>query len=168
MLEALRIVTVILVVLAFAPALAHALELPGKLRLSHDAYVVTQRIYYPGFTIAGISEPLALVATISLLALTDRGSGEFWLTLVALVGLIGMQATYWLVTHPVNRFWLQEAKLSAAGARFFSSGAGRRQATQHAAPVDDWMALRNRWELSHVLRAALAGVSLVALVIAVA
>src|SRR5436309_12105194 len=35
-------------------------------------------------------------------------------------------------------------------------------------PFGDWTALRNRWELSHVLRAALAGVSLVALVIAVA
>jgi len=72
MLETLRIVTVILVVFAFAPALAHALELPGKLRLSHDAYFATQRIYYPGFTVAGISEPLALIATISLLAIGRR------------------------------------------------------------------------------------------------
>jgi hypothetical protein len=72
MLTAVQIVTVILVALAMVPALAHALELPGKMRLTQEVYVAVQRIYYPGFTIAGISEPAGFLATIVLLFLTPR------------------------------------------------------------------------------------------------
>jgi hypothetical protein len=58
MIVVLRILTLIFVVLAMVPAVAHALELPGKLRLTKDAYVAVQPIYYPGFTIVGIAEPV--------------------------------------------------------------------------------------------------------------
>jgi hypothetical protein len=61
MVDALQILSVILVAVAMVPALAHALELPGKLRLTRDAYFAIQPIYYPGFTIAGISEPVAII-----------------------------------------------------------------------------------------------------------
>jgi hypothetical protein len=95
MFDALRILTLLLVVLAMTPALAHALELPGKLRLSKDTYIATQPIYYPGFTIAGICEPLATISTAILLFATPLGSADFWLTLVALLGLVGMHVAYW-------------------------------------------------------------------------
>ncbi|WP_246505851.1 hypothetical protein [Mesorhizobium silamurunense] len=49
----LEILTVILVASAIAMALAHALELPGKLRLGRQEYFVVQQIYDPGFTIGG-------------------------------------------------------------------------------------------------------------------
>lgn len=49
--------TVIVLSLAMALAVAHALEMPGKMRLSREDYFTVQRIYYPGFTIGGISEP---------------------------------------------------------------------------------------------------------------
>src|SRR5215470_13532300 len=51
--------------------------------------------------------PLAFILTIILLFFTPLGSVDFLLTLVALLGLIGMQATYCLFTRPVNKFWLQ-------------------------------------------------------------
>ena len=51
--QVLQVQTVILVSVAMAPALAHALELPGKLRLDREVYLQVQLIYYPGFTIAG-------------------------------------------------------------------------------------------------------------------
>jgi len=53
MFRGLEVLTVLLVAVAMALALAHALELPGKLRLSKDAYIAMQPIYYPGFTIGG-------------------------------------------------------------------------------------------------------------------
>jgi hypothetical protein len=162
MFETLQILSLIFVVLAMVPALAHALELPGKLRLTRDAYLAVQPIYYPGFTIAGISEPLAIVSTIILLILTPRGTADFWMTFVAVLGLIVMQAVYWLVTHPVNNFWLQGKKLSGLGGGFFSIGAGTTR--DHKV---EWTELRNRWEYSHVARAGLAGVSFVALLIAI-
>jgi hypothetical protein len=64
-----------------------------------------QPIYYPGFTIAGgLGEAGGMTSTSILLALTPLGSADFWPTLVALLGLIGMQAVYWLFTHSVNKF----------------------------------------------------------------
>jgi len=160
--------TVILIASALTPALAHALELPGKLRLTKEAYFAMQPIYYPGFTIAGMSEPLGIIATLMLLGLTPRGRVDFWLTLVALLGLLGMQAVFWLWTHPVNQFWLQGEQLHALGARFFALGAASRRDHESASHPVDWTALRDRWEYSHVVRAGLAALSFLALVIAIA
>jgi hypothetical protein len=162
--DGLEAVSLILVVVAMVPVWAHALELPGKLRLTRDAYFAVQPIYYPGFTIAGISEPAAIIATIILLVLTPQTSADFWWRLAALLGLIGMHAVYWLFTHPVNNFWLQGEKLSALGSRFFSLAWTSRQ---NDAPPPHWTELRDRWEYSHVVRAGLAFVSLIALVIAI-
>jgi hypothetical protein len=44
MIAFLQAVAVILVVLALVPALAHALELPGNMRLTKDAYSAVQPI----------------------------------------------------------------------------------------------------------------------------
>ncbi len=162
MINVLQVLSLILVVLAMVPALAHALELPGKLRLTKDTYFAVQPIYYPGFTIAGISEPVAIISTIILLLMPPRGRADFWLTLVALLGLIGMHAVYWLVTHPVNKFRLQDEKLSVVGSGFFSFTSRRGKAGQVG-----WRELRNCWEYSHVARAGFAIVSLMALVIAI-
>jgi hypothetical protein len=72
-----------------------------------------------------------------------------------------MQAVYWLFTHPVNQFWVEGEKLSSMGSGFFSFGTNKKE-TQLAS----WIELRNRWEYSHVARAGLAFVSLLALVVA--
>ena len=52
MLDFLKVLTVGLVAVAMAMSLVHALELPGKMRLSKEVYLLVQRIYYSGFTIA--------------------------------------------------------------------------------------------------------------------
>jgi Domain of unknown function (DUF1772) len=162
MLVVLKIITVIVLSVAVALALAHALELPGKMRLTKEMYYAVQPIYYPGFTLGGISEPVSLLLTIVLLFLAPRGSANFWLTLVALLGLVGMQAVYWLVTHPVNKFWVEGTDLNQLGSSFFSFGVENNTASP------EWTTLRNRWEYSHVARAIFALTSLVALVIATA
>jgi hypothetical protein len=163
MLCVLQILTVLVVAVAMALSLAHALELPGKMRLTKEAYYAMQPIYYPGCTIGGFAEPGGAVLTIILLFVTPFGSAAFWLTLAALVGLIGMQAVYWTFTHPVNKFWLQDEKLNRVGSGFFSFAAK----TARSGPVT-WTELRDRWEYSHVARAVFAFESLSALVIAIA
>ena len=164
---ALQVLTVLLVAIALVPSLAHALEFPGKLRLDKEAYYAMQPVYYPGFTIAGISEPLGIVAMILLLVMTLWGSAGFWLMLMALLGLIGMQAIYWLVTHPVNQFWVEGAPLNRVSSGFFSFGIQRSQ-PGNTTPPPEWTVLRDQWEYSHVARAACALVSFLALVIAIA
>jgi len=164
MLNALQIVTATLVGIAMTPALAHALELPGKMRLSRDEYFSVQRIYYPGFTMAGIAEPASLIASTALLLVTPSGSLSFWLTVLTLAALAAMQAVYWLSVHPVNRVWLKNEKLGAAGAEFF--GMDRRK-SETAGERSDWTTLRDRWEYSHAVRAGLAVLSFLCLITAV-
>jgi hypothetical protein len=166
MFDTLQVLTVLLVAVAMSLTLAHALELPGKMRLSKDAYCAMQPIYYPGFTIGGFAEPAGLILTIILLCFTPLGTADFWLILAALLGLIGMQATYWLFTHPVNKFWLQGQKMSGFGSGFFSFGANRSR-SQNETRSTDWTDLRDQWEYSHVAHASFALASLTALVIAV-
>jgi hypothetical protein len=160
---AYQVVTVLAVAVAMALALAHALEWPGKLRLTKDRYLAVQQIYYPGFTIGAAAEPLGLLFLFGLLFAMPAGSNSFWLAVGALVLLAAMHASYWLLTHPVNRFWLKGVELKGAGATFFDVGSSRIDARE-----PDWTQLRNRWEFSHLLRAGFAAASLILLVTAIA
>jgi hypothetical protein len=159
----LNVVSVLLVAVTMGLALAHALELPGKLRLDESTYRTVQTIYYPGFTIGGISEPLAIVSTLILLFATPRDHPRFWLIVVGFIALVATQIVFWFVTQPTNRIWLRNEKVSAAGAKFFAV-----EKAQQGDDGKDWISLRNRWEYSHVVRAVFSGIGLIALVIAAA
>ena len=161
----LQVLTVTLVAGAVAMALAHALELPGKLRLGREDYFVVQRIYYPGFTIGGgVAEVGGIVTTFALM-LISGGSVRFWLIAGALAALLAMQLVFWFMTQPVNKHWLQEVELASPAKRFFATeGAEGSRVPQ----TQEWTALRNRWELSHVVRAGLAILSLILLTTAIA
>lgn len=163
MLQIWQILTIVLVSVAVALTLAHALELPGKLRLDKETYVTVQTIYYPGFTIGAVfGEFGAMLATLVLLVLTPFGSAAFWFTLSALVSLLIMHGLYWAFTHPVNKFWLKDQQLAGAGAAFFAVG-GETGAKWNDR---DWASARDQWEHSHVARAVFALLALIALVTA--
>jgi hypothetical protein len=99
----LQIITVCLVAVAMSLSLAHALELPGKMRLGRDAYLSVQPIYYPGFTVGGgIGEAGGMMATLLLVLLTPRGTAAFRWTLIALICLVASHLAYWVFTHPVK------------------------------------------------------------------
>ena len=165
----LQVATVFLVSVAWAQALSHVLELPGKLRLGKDNYIAVQSIYYPGFTIGGaVGEGLGMVATLFLLLTTGTSSPAFSWTLFAFLALIAMHATYWTVTHPVNKFWLKDQDVRGLGATFFGIGERGRDIAAQADPDEVWAKLRNRWEYSHVVRAAFAAAALLALLVAIA
>jgi hypothetical protein len=164
MVQVLQVMTILIVAIAVTCTLAHALELPGKLRLSKDAYLAMQPIYYPGFTIAGgVGEVGGLVTTLFLTLLMPVASAQFWLTLGAFLALLCMHALYWLITHPINNFWLKDFELKGMGQGFFSFDPIKRDDDQ-AAP--EWTVLRDRWEYSHVVRAAFALLGLTLLVTA--
>jgi len=158
MFSALQIFAVMMVALSAALSLAHALELPGKMRLDEKTYRAVQRIYYPGFTIGGFGDVLGLITTAALALLTPLWTSQFWVTVVAFGGMLAMNIIYWVAVHPVNKHWMKGEAVSMSAAAFF--GAGGAQAT-----APDWTALRNRWEYAHVVRAVLASASLLALVI---
>jgi hypothetical protein len=58
----LQVVTVFLVAVAMSLALAHALELPGKMRLDKETYMAVQTIYYPGFTFGFCTKGWSLIS----------------------------------------------------------------------------------------------------------
>ena len=155
----LQVAALALVAVALTATLAHALELPGKLRLGRKDYLTVQGIYYPGFTRAGLAEPAAILALLLLLLMTPMGPG-FWLTLGALLAMVAVHAVFWLVTQPVNRVWVAELDLGRADVAFFSTG---RHATE-----TDWTALRDRWERSHVVRAIASSIGFLLLATATA
>ena len=166
MFHALQILTILLIAIALGPALAHAFEFPGKMRLDRDTYIAVQAIYYPGFTIAGISEPAGVLAAFVLLFFTPR-SMALTLTILAICGLIAMQVVYWTITHPANKFWLRNAKLGGAGSGFFALDPARRTVHETDGDAPDWRKVRNRWEYSHIARAGLVFLSFLSLVLAI-
>ncbi len=158
MTQALAVIALVLVAVTMGLALAHALEFPGKLRLEEKDYRLVQAIYYPGFTIGGLVGELgALLLLPILLLLTPFGSERSWWIAAAFVFLVVGHLTYWFVTHPVNSVWLKDTRVSGLGAVFFSAFAG-----QDA----DWRQLRDAWEYSHMARAGLATLSLIAMAVA--
>jgi hypothetical protein len=149
----LQVITLMLVALGMAMTVGHALELPGKMRLSKEEYFAVQPIYYPGFTIGSIfGEFGSMVATAILLFVTPWNTTAFWLVFAALLSLLAMHALYWVLTHPVNKIWLKGHELTGGGATFFSIGG--------SAAALDWEAARKQWEYSHVARAVLSAAAL--------
>jgi hypothetical protein len=160
----LQVFTVMLVAVVMGLALAHALEFPGKMRLGRQEYFATQGIYYPGFTIGGgISEVLGIIATLVLIILTPRDNPAFWWTVLAFAAVTATHIVFWVITQPVNRYWASQLKLPNVAQQFFSVNEGG----DLASLPDRWESLRNKWEYSHMTRAVLAGIALVALTVAV-
>jgi hypothetical protein len=157
--QMLHVIAITLVTFAVAPAVAHALELPGKVRLPKEAHVTVQQIYYPGFTTAGVGEFAAFIAVRSCfgpLRVAPWLSGshsapcsEFSPCKLS----IGSRFTH-------STILAAGRNLGAADSRFFSFDPSRRQQDRSRQPYD-WTRLRDRWERSHLVRAMLALVSLV-------
>jgi hypothetical protein len=161
MLQILQVVTLMLVAVTMALALAHALEYPGKMRLSKQEYLATQAIYYPGFTLGGIAEGVSVIA-LGALAFLTRGSGAaFWLTLAAFLAVAALHLVYWMLTHPVNNFWIKDVKMNRTSTRFFGLTPAPRSSRQEP----EWTELRDQWERSHLIRAVLGVVGLLLLTI---
>ena len=161
MLPILQVITLVLVAVGVSLTLAHALELPGKMRLGKENYVAVQSIYYPGFTIGALfGEFGAIIVTLLLLIATPSETLAHLLTFIALLMLLLMHALYWILTHAVNKFWVADQNLGKASAAFFNPSGER--------IGEDWSRLRNRWEYSHVARACCAMLAFVALAAATA
>jgi hypothetical protein len=121
-------------------ALAHAAELPGKLRLDCATYKAVQRTYYPGFTIGGASEPLAVAVVAALLWVTPRAAPPFGWTAAALGALGAMQLVYW--RSPGERLLVARPRARRDGHAVLrrrrwrrGRGIGRRKMDSTAQPV---------------------------------
>jgi hypothetical protein len=134
-----QFLAIVLTALALIPAGAHLFELPGKMGLSRDEYLVVQQIYrgwaFFGFVLIG-SIAASLVLTIML-----HGTGlHFALACAAFLLVTATLAIFFLGAFPAN------------------------QETQNWIFMpDDWRTLRSRWEYGHAINAILTFVAFCAL-----
>jgi len=152
-----HVFAVLFVGIGMGLTLAHALEYPGKLRLSRDQYFAVQQICRPGFAVGGLAEAVGLLATLWLIIITPTASAAFWLMASALAALIMAHAIYWVVAQPISKFWVDHA--AARSMQTAAMGGARLSSS-------DWEDLRDRSELSHIARAALIFFAFTALAVA--
>jgi len=143
MVTAARFLSLLFCALALAPALAHLLELPNKMGLSRDEYLVVQQIYR-GWALLGIVVFGALLSTLALAIAVRKRAGEFGPALTAFLCIAGTQAVFWIFTFPMNQ-----------------------QTANWTILPDAWAALRMQWEYSHAASAILNLAALIAVIISV-
>ena len=129
--------TILLFSVALIPGGAHLLEFTNKMKLDRAAYMTVQKIYQ-GWDLMGVTLIAALVMGIVLAFLSRQQRTPFWLALVASGFLAASLAVFFIWTFPANTV----------------------TANWTVAP-ENWMALRQQWEYSHAIGAALVFAALV-------
>jgi hypothetical protein len=142
-----RFFAVMLTATAFAAALAHLMELPGKMAYDARLYVSLHRTLYPTFgQTAGWAEGLALFCVIGLAWRVRKRGAAFSLTVAAVVCQATAMAVFWVYVHPAN-------------------------VTMSSWPLDsiplEWTDWRDQWEYAHASRAVLFTVALASQVLGI-
>lgn len=127
----LQFISVIAIALSMAGGFAHLFELPNKIRLPENEYLVVQQIYR-GWAWLGAVILVALGATALLAVLDQHRPLVFALTLGAAVLIVISLVVFFTFTFPTNRATANWTRL----------------------PVN-WETLRRRWEYSHAVGACL-------------
>lgn len=140
-----RFLAVVFAGLVLSLALAHALEMPAKLRLAPHDYLIVQQIYPTFGAVGAIIEPAAVACAFVLAFIVRRGRA-FRPALVGALCLVAALLIWVAIVNPVNTSW------QAAGA---------------AGVPENFDSLRIRWEWGHAARATLSLAGFVSLVIAV-
>jgi MFS family permease len=123
-----QFLSLLLVVLTLAPAMAHLLELPNKMALSHDEYFIVQQIYR-GWALLGFVVFGALFSTLILAVIVRHNRKIFILTVAALICIAGSLIVFFSFTYPANQLTNNWTRLR-----------------------ENWLELRRQWEYSHANR----------------
>ena len=140
----LRVLAVTSVTLYLVPVGAHLFELPGKIAMPPNNYMIVQGIYR-GWSLFGIVLLAGMLSTLMLAILRRRRQGVCALSLAAFVCLAATQIIFWVFTYPMNI-------------------ASRNWTTM----PDQFEAARRQWEYSHAASAVLTFLALLAVTASVA
>ncbi len=136
------LLALVLTALALVPGAAHVLELPNKLKLPREDYLLVQTLYR-GWAYLGILMAAALACTLWF-AMLAEGPAEPP-AVIAFVAVLATQLVFWVFTFPVNRY----------------------TRNWRDAPREDWRKLRDRWEVSQAANALLNFIALVCVSVAI-
>ena len=136
-------VALLLTGLSAGVAFAHLLELPNKMVLSAQDYLLVQQHLYEGFgRVVGSIEQGAFLAAITVAVLVRKRLVPFLLTSLAVVCCVAALILWQIYNGPVNQAvdsWTV------------------------ATMPSNWMTYRDRWEYAHATRAVLYTIGLGAL-----
>ena len=128
--------------IALSAGLAHVFELINKMALDREAYFTVQQIY-AGWNLFAVVLLFELAAILAVIVLHRRQRIPVIAAGLALGGLIGAQVAFWTYTFPAN------------------------VATQNwMVQPDNWEALRDQWEYSHLAGALFQLIAMAALIVA--
>jgi hypothetical protein len=131
-----QFLSVLLTSLALVPSGAHLFELPNKIGLSQDRYLLVQSIYR-GWSLFGTVIIAAIAVNLLLGIMLLRRGRQFGLPLAAALILAGTLTIFFLWTYPAN------------------------QATENwTVMTADWAELRKQWAFSHATNAVLTFIAL--------
>lgn len=129
--------------LAMGAALAHALELPNKVGLSQENYLVVQTIYR-GWDMLALVLALELAGMFFMAVRYRRIGRVLWPTVVAVACVAAAQAAFWTWTYPANRL-----------------------TDNWTTSPDTFETLRAQWEYSHLAGAGFQVLAMAMMIVAV-
>lgn len=146
LLKSLRFISIVCAALALGLTTTHVLERPGKAQLSGVEWLTVQQTFYGGFAVVGgIAEVLGLLASVGVLVQVRGQRRSAALTLLGVLGFVGMLLSYALGNRPIND---HIAVWTAASL------------------PPDWATYRDRWDNAHTISAGLAALALIGLLTA--
>jgi membrane-associated phospholipid phosphatase len=138
-LRGVALFAIVLVALSLVPVGAHFFELPNKMALPREQYMVVQSIYR-GWSLFGIPIIGALAFTLAHTVMVRDNRTAFVLSLAAFLCIGATQVVFWAFTYPIN------------------------VASQNwTTPPANFEAARWQWESSHAVNAVITFVSLVSI-----
>ncbi|MDW7772307.1 MAG: hypothetical protein SCH71_05380 [Desulfobulbaceae bacterium] len=143
MIRILHFIAILLTAVAMAAGWAHLLELPNKMGLSREEYLIVQQIYR-GWALLGIVVVGALISTAVLAVLQLRNRVPCYSALTAALCIALSLIIFFSFTFPANIETQNWTMLP-----------------------EEWEALRRQWEYSHAAAAILYFAALAALTFSV-
>jgi hypothetical protein len=142
-LRVVQFLAVLLTALALVPAGAHLFELPNKIDLPRDAYLIVQGVY-AGWALFGIVDLAALAMNAVLAIKLRRQRLAFSFAVTAALCFVVFFAIFFTWTFPAN------------------------QATANWTTMpDNWSELRREWEYSHAVNAVVMLIALCSVTLSV-
>lgn len=140
--KALQFVSIILIALSLIPGGAHLMELPNKMGLDRESYLVVQQIYR-GWAYAGFVLIPAIAAALILAVSSWSQRTPFLFATASFVLMAASLVSFFMWVYPVN------------------------QVTENwtVAP-ENWQALRAHWEYVHAVNAVITLAALVSALVA--
>jgi hypothetical protein len=147
LLRTLRFFGLMFTALSMGTALCHFLEMPGKMTLDGNQWLLfLQRTYHPLITFGVYFEVAAVFTVVILTIYLRRRMPAFAWTLIAALCLIAADASYWIWIEPIGK------SLSTLAAK---------------ALPPEWEEMRLQWEMTYAARAGVDILALACLVISV-